>query len=230
MEDIVIVAKKRAERFHVRNVVVATNTGASARHVREVFGPNYQIFAVGNPRSAAERGLVYHAGVDEETRRSLEGQGIKVILLDQGFFQSAAIGGQPYDLGEEVPAEIWQGSHKVLPEDQIVGKTLSEIVKKALEGRINALTIIGHTIQSLLGDGPAVCIEVTVMAADSGFLPLDEDCVAIARLKNVHTPHAMLVLHPAKARDFFNIRVKDLVIVPQEEDHWFKDKPLWPDD
>jgi len=230
MKDIVIVAKKRAERFHVKNVVVATNRGASARYVREVFGPNYQIFAVGNPGSAAERRLVYHAGVDEGTRKSLECQGIKVILLDQGLFQAAAIGGQPYDLGEEVPAGIWRGSHKMPPEDQIGRITLSKVVKKALEGKINALAIIGHTIGSLLGDGPAVCIEVTVMAADSGLLPLNEDCIAIARPKNVHTPHAVLVLHPAKARDFFDIRVKDMVIVPQEKDHWFKDKPLWPAD
>jgi len=230
MKDVVIAAKERAQRFGVRNVVVATNTGATARYVRRVFGPNCQIVAVGNPRSAAQRRLVYHDGVDEETRRGLERRGIKVVLFDQGLFQAASIGGGSYDLGGDVPAEIWRGSHKTPSEDRIYGKPLSEVVEKALEGRINALTIIEHTVMSLLGDGPAVCIEVTLVAADSGLLPLNEDCIAIARPKNLHTPHAALVLHPTRARDFFNMRVKDLILVPQSKDHWFSDKPLWPDE
>lgn len=82
MNDIVAIAKERATRFRVRNVVVATNTGATANRVLEVFGPDYLVIAVGNPASAHQRGLVYHQGVTEETRRSLEQKGVKVVLQD----------------------------------------------------------------------------------------------------------------------------------------------------
>lgn len=91
MTDIMAVAKQRAERFDVKNVLVATNSGASVRRAYETFGPKYQIFAVGNPASAHERGLVLHSGISEETQRSLEQKGIKVVLQDQSLFQKSGL-------------------------------------------------------------------------------------------------------------------------------------------
>jgi len=32
----------------------------------------------------------------------------------------------------------------------------------------------------MLGQGLKVCIEIAVMAADAGLIPVDQDCVAIA--------------------------------------------------
>ena len=87
MTDIMTVAKERAEIFGVLNVLVATNTGASVRRAYHVFVLHYRFFAVGNPASAHERGLVLHDGVSEETRRSLEKDGIRVVLEARSLFQ-----------------------------------------------------------------------------------------------------------------------------------------------
>jgi hypothetical protein len=223
-------AKQRAERFGVKNVVVATLTGESVRLVREAFGPRYRLFAVGNPPSAHARGLVYHDGTDEETRHALEREGITVILRDQGPFQAINIGGPPYDVGGEVPAETWRGAHKSIEDWGLLGH-LSEVINKGLRGEINALWVISQTIASLLGDGPGVCLEIVLMAADSGLLPLDQDCLAISRPRPAsHAPDAALVLHPRPTpRLLAGLRIKDVLLVPRSDDHWFSDKPLWPD-
>jgi hypothetical protein len=42
------------------------------------------------------------------------------------------------------------------------------------------------------------------------------------------SPHAAMVLRPAKTRDLFSmrLRVKDLLLVPTGDDVWFSDGPL----
>jgi hypothetical protein len=223
-------AKERAERFGVRNVVVATLTGESVRLVKQAFGPGYTYFAVGNPPSAHERGLVYHDGTDEQTTRSLEAEGINVILMDQGPFQAISIGGQAYDVGEEVPPGTWRGAHKTIADWSFLWN-LGEVINRGLRGDVSPLWLMSQTISSLFGDGPSVCVEITLMAADSGLLPLGQDCLAIARPRPAsHAPDAALVIHPRQTAQFFaGLRVKDLLLCPRPDDHWFRDRPLWPD-
>ena len=221
MQDIVTLAKQRAKKFGVRNVVVSTNSSATANHVYEVFGPDYQIFAVGNPASAHEKDLVVHKGVSEETRKSLEEKGIKVILQPQSLFQALGIGGYDFKVGGK-SFDFW--GH------QFHQASLSEVIEKAgRDLRFNAIAIIFHTLQ-FLGDGPRVCLEVALMAADSDLLPLTEDCIAIARpIERSNCAHAAVVLTPCKTQDIFNhvMRVKDLLLVPGPKDHWFSNEPLW---
>jgi hypothetical protein len=226
MKDIVALAKERADKFGVRNVVVPTNTGATANKVYEVFGKDYRIIAVGNPASAHIRGLVIHEGVSEETRRSLEQKGIKVVLQDQSLFQAIGhgshgfvIGGKRYDIG----APAWV-HHRRIP-------TLQEVIENAgSKGDFNPVAIIYNTLQ-LFGDGPRVCLEVALMAADSGILPLDADCISIQRRigGESNMPDAAMVLRPARTEDIFKgqLRIKDLVLVPGPKDHWFNNGSLW---
>jgi hypothetical protein len=55
--------------------------------------------------------------------------------------------------------------------------------------------------------------------------------MAIARPRPAsHAPDAALVLHPQTTRRFFRgLRIKDILLSPRDDDHWFCDKPLWPE-
>ena len=221
MEDIVTLAKERAEKFGVKDVVVATISGATAKLAKEIFGQDYQIFAVGNPTSAHERGLVIHVGISEKTRKELEEQGIKVILQNQSLGQAVGIGGEDFQVGGK-SFDIWGHYFQ--------HASLQEVIEKAAPtGEFNAVAILFNTL-NLFGDGPRVCFEVALMAADSGILPLNADCIAIARpWPQSNCPHAAIVLRPCRTEDIFNhiLRVKDLVLVPGPKDHWFDNGPLW---
>ena len=203
MTNIMTVAKERAERFAVKNVLVATNSGASVRRAYETFGPQYQIFAVGNPANAHERGLVLHSGISEETRRGLEQKGIKVLLQDQSLFQRPSL--------------------------SFMGASLKEVIRNVRpDGRFNAVSIAYNVLQ-LFSDGPRVCLEIALMAADSGELPLDADCISIACPSSYcDLPDATVILRPAKSEDIFKgeLRIKDLVLRPTPNDVWFTNGPL----
>jgi len=201
--DIMTVAKERAEIFGVLNVLVATNTGASVRRAYHVFVLHYRFFAVGNPASAHERGLVLHDGVSEETRRSLEKDGIRVVLEDRSLFQ--------------------------LPGLSFMGASLEHVTSNtSRDGRFNAVSIAYNVLQ-LFSDGPRVCLEIALMAADSGELPLDADCISIACPSSYcDLPDAAVVLRPSRSEDIFKgqLRVKDLTLRPTPGDVWFSNGPL----
>jgi hypothetical protein len=163
-------------------------------------------------------------------KSAMESLGVRVILMDQGPFQAINVGGQAYDVGGPVPAAVWRGAHKTFADWSFLGH-LDQVVNKALAGEANALWLISKTLCSLLGDGPSVCVEVTLMAADSGVLPLDSDCMAISCPRPAsHAPDAALVLHPQRTpRLLDGLRIKDILLCPRGDDHWFCDKPLWPE-
>ena len=68
--------------------------------------------------------------------------------------------------------------------------------------------------------------EVALMAADSGLLPLHEDCMAIAAPRGY--AHAALIVRPVLSTGLFSthFRVKDLLLVPGEDDIWFNHGPI----
>jgi hypothetical protein len=206
VHDVVTIAKERADRFGVTNVVVATNTGRSAEDVLAAFGPGYAIIAAGNPSSAHDRGLVHHKGISDETKARLESKGIKVALQDQSFAQryfdhSGASRTRVSDLQRRMQ------SPEAFP----------------------VLTVVCNVLDWFC-DSTRVCIEICCLAADAGVLPTDEDCIAIARPSpKSNCPHAAVVLRPTRTEEVFRggLRVKDVVLVPGENDHWFSNRPLW---
>jgi len=46
-------------------------------------------------------------------------------------------------------------------------------------GTIQPLELIAHTFRRL-GEGTKVCVEITLMAADAGLIPMDRDIIALA--------------------------------------------------
>jgi len=210
--DILPAAKARAERLGVRNVVVATNSGASVLAAQKAFGPGYRFFAVGNPASARERGLCLHTGISEETKAALEAKGITVVLADQSLFQAD----ERTEMGPPLRAAAVQAYANRFHRGRLPPQGAEDVV-----------SVISHVLAEFLGDGPKVCLEIALMAADSGRLPLDEDCMAIAAPK-LGFAHAAMTLRPARTRDLFSmrLRVKDLLLVPTPDDVWFCDGPL----
>jgi hypothetical protein len=69
------------------------------------------------------------------------------------------------------------------------------------------------TILRILGQGMKVVCEIAAMAADAGLARTDEDAVAIAGTSR--GADTAVVIRPANARDFFDIRVKEILCKPR---------------
>jgi uncharacterized protein len=201
-------ARERARQLKVRNVLVATNTGKSIETAQDIMGPDFRFFAVGNPSSSRDKGLVLHCGITEGVRERLEKRGITVITREVPAFHGLH-GNSTF---ENANRAYLQRFGRTFGPDEVAPS--------------NACKVMSHVLSEFFGDGPRVCMEIVLMAADSGRLPLDEDCMAIV------TPggysHAALVLHPVKSAELFTtrFRVKDLLLAPSDNDIWFNDGPI----
>ena len=207
-------ARDRAAASGVRSVIVATNTGASVLAAQEAFGHGYDFFAVGNPATSHERGLCLHDGISESKRTELEAAGIRVVLHDQTLFQ-----GQP-------KCEAATDQHKA------VRRAYARRFHRSDElppGSADLVDILFSTLNEFFGDGPRVCLEIALAAADSGQLPLGADCISIATPSSYcDLPDAAVVLHPVKSQELFSMqfRIKDLLLCPTPNDVWFSNGEL----
>jgi hypothetical protein len=63
-----------------------------------------------------------------------------------------------------------------------------------------------------MGEGTKVCVEITLMAADAGSIPVDKDIVAIAGTGS--GADTALKIQPANAARFFDLKIKEVIAKP----------------
>ncbi len=74
------------------------------------------------------------------------------------------------------------------------------------------LELMAHTLR-LLGEGIKVVVEITVMAADAGLIPVDEEVIAIAGTGRGADTAA--VVKPAHSTNFFSLDVREIICKPR---------------
>lgn len=65
----------------------------------------------------------------------------------------------------------------------------------------------------IFGQGMKVCAEISLMAADAGLVPVDRDVIAIAGTGR--GADTAVVLQPANLRDFFDLKIKEILCKPR---------------
>ncbi len=79
-------------------------------------------------------------------------------------------------------------------------------------GGINWTDLIAYTYYTF-SQGTKVAVEITVMAADAGLIPVDEEVISIAGTDT--GADTALVIKPAYCTDFFSLRVRELIAKPR---------------
>lgn len=74
--------------------------------------------------------------------------------------------------------------------------------------------IIAYTLRTF-GEGMKVCFEIALMAADAGLVKVGEPCIAIAGTGR--GADTAIVLVPANAQQFFDLRVMEVLAKPRLE-------------
>lgn len=215
MDDIVRLSRELVARYPVRHVVIAS-LGEGARMTAEVFGvTDYVIHAIGNTWDVEDAAAA-------ERAEGLRRLGVNVHLFGNSLFQAVRKGGE-HRVGE-TPYEF--------DGDDFWGCTLDELVARAQDDpHAGVFQVVYQTLQSLFSDGPRMCVEIALMAADAGIVPTDEDILSIDRpLRKSNCPHSAMVLRPSRTQDLLNrnrFRVKQLITVPGWQDQWFGNGPIW---
>ena len=84
---------------------------------------------------------------------------------------------------------------------------------RAKRDTIGPLELMADTLR-VFGDGTKVCLEITVMAADAGEIPMDRPVITIAGTSE--GADTALVVRPAHSNNFFDLYVKEIIAKPSE--------------
>ena len=113
------------------------------------------------------------------------------------------------ELQEEYRKEILKNGAKIF-----TGVHALSSVERAIRkdfGTLQPLELIANVLR-LMGEGTKVCVEITLMAADAGLIPVDKDIVAIAGTGS--GADTALRIQPANAARFFDLRIKEIIAKP----------------
>jgi hypothetical protein len=97
---------------------------------------------------------------------------------------------------------IFAGTHALSSVERAVRKDF---------GTIQPLELIANVLRRS-GEGTKVCVEITLMAADAGLIPVDRDIVAIGGTG--YGADTALRIRPANAAKFFDLKIKEIIAKP----------------
>ncbi len=157
--------------------------------------------------------VVVASGRGETARRLLSlakdcsyGGNVIVVSSHAGFFKPGQAELQP-QVREELEregAKVFLGTH-----------ALSSVSRSfRLEWRgIDMLETIAESLRRF-SHGIKTGIEISIMAADAGLIPVDRDVIAIAG--KARGADSAIVLKPAHMNGFFDLKVREIIAMPRE--------------
>jgi len=101
-------------------------------------------------------------------------------------------------------AKIFTGVHALSSVERAIRKDF---------GTIQPLELIANTLR-LMSEGTKVCVEITLMAADAGLIPVDKDVIAIAGTSR--GADTALRIRPANASRFFDLKIREVIAKPYD--------------
>lgn len=168
--ETIMISKKRALELGIKQVLVATSHGYTAKEAARIFeGTGIEVVAVTISEGYKEEGWC----MSPNERQEVEKAGIKVLTSQLG---------------------------------------LSGGVGEALLGEQSPLNIVSSTLYCF-SQGMKVAVEIAIMAAEAGFVPVDKEVVSIAGTGE--GADTAIVLVPAYARKFKELRIREILCKPR---------------
>jgi hypothetical protein len=118
-------------------------------------------------------------------------------------------GGDETQLESEHAEAIRAASGKLLTTSHALSGVGRAISKRF--GGTTHIEVIAHTLR-LFGQGMKVCVEIAVMAADAGLVPTDRDVICVGG--SGRDADTAVVLRPAHANTFFDLRIRETLCRP----------------
>jgi hypothetical protein len=164
-------ARQRAQELGIKNIIVATTSGATALEAARVF-QGLDLFTVTHSTGFSGQDV---QELLPERKAELEKLGVKILTCQH------ALGG----------------------------------VNRAVRFKLKTYQldeIIAYTLRTM-GQGFKVCLEIALMAADAGLVSVKREAVCIGGTGS--GADTAVVLTPANAQDFFDLKVHEIICKPR---------------
>jgi uncharacterized protein len=144
---------------------------------------------------------------------SVKGSGIKIIGVSHQYGQKEK---GEWEVEEEYKKKLEELGAVIITQSHMFSGIERSITKKF--GGYSRVEVISDTLRSLFGKGFKVAIEVAIMAADSGYIPVSDTTEIIAIGGTRWGADVALVLRPAHSGDFFSLQVREIIAMPRAKE------------
>jgi hypothetical protein len=141
-----------------------------------------------------------------KTSKALKDYNVVVVTHSYGFKEPGKSELQD-DFRKEIltnGAKIFTGTHDLSSVERAIRTDF---------GTIQPLELVANVLR-LMGEGTKVCVEIALMAADAGLIPMDRDIVAVAGTGE--GADTALRIKPAHAAQFFNLKIREVIAKPTD--------------
>ncbi len=120
-------------------------------------------------------------------------------------------GGDEQRFSDEMRSELKRkGVHVFIGSHALSG--VGRSITNKFKG-ISHTEIIAYTLRQF-GQGIKVCVEISVMAADAGLIPTDQEVVAIGGTSK--GADSAIVLKPAHMNNYFDLEIREIIAKPRQ--------------
>lgn len=170
-------------------------------------------------KRAAELGISHIVVASTSGRTALKmaeavkGRSIKVIGVSHQYGQKEK---GEWEVEEEYKKRLEELGAVITTQSHMFSGIERSITKKF--GGYSRTEVIADALRSLFGKGFKVAIEVAIMAADSGHIPVSNNTEIIAIGGTRWGADVALVLRPAHSNDFFSLQVREIIAMPRAKE------------
>ncbi|MFN3384065.1 MAG: pyruvate kinase alpha/beta domain-containing protein [Archaeoglobaceae archaeon] len=130
-----------------------------------------------------------------------------VVTYHTGFFEEGK-----NTMPREVEEFLRSKGVTIVRQSHILSGIERSISRKL--GGVSRVEAIAEALRSLFGHGLKVCVEIAVMAADSGAIPMSEVVAIGGRSRGADTA---VVIRPAHMNNFFDAQIKEIICMPRDK-------------
>jgi len=171
-------------------------------------------FALERATSLGLNYMVVASSSGETAKKALQlikesGSNVKLVVVTyhRGFYEEGVD-----SMDSEIEEFLRKEGVTIVRQSHILSGIERSISRKL--GGASRVEAIAEALRSLFGHGLKVCVEITVMAADSGAIPIEEVVAVGGRSRGADTA---VVVRPAHMNNFFDMQIKEIICIPREK-------------
>jgi hypothetical protein len=144
-----------------------------------------------------------------EFREALKDTGAQLISVTE---HAGFKGGDHVLLNDENRQKLENSGVKTLICSHALSGVERSISRKF--GGVSRVEIIAATLRQFGGEGLKVAVEVSVMAADAGLIPTDEEIIAVGGTSR--GADSAIVLKAAHMNNYFDLEIREIIAKPRQ--------------
>ncbi len=158
------------------------------------------------------RYIVVASSTGETAKKLLEiakGRDLKIVCVTYhtGFYEEGK-----NSMDEETETFLRENGVRIVRQTHALSGVERSISRKL--GGASRVEAIAEALRSLFGHGLKVCVEITIMAADSGAIPIEEVIAIGGRSRGADTA---VIVRPAHMNNFFEMEIREILCIPRNK-------------